>query len=213
MTRTPHCDDLLPWYVNGTLSPEEIRSVESHVEVCAACLRELERCRALAGLYEGIEDSAPAPHPARVERLWARAERSEIPNAFPWRALALVEAAALVLVILGLGWGLRANEPSAPADSGPAFRTLGAGSLEGPADDRFRVVFAPETPESDLRELLRTYDARIVDGPSPLGVYTIAVPRSSDLDDWNRLVVERLRGEDPVLFAEPSRRDPAAAEP
>ena len=34
--------ELLPWYVNQTLTPSELESVEKHIRVCEACQQEIE---------------------------------------------------------------------------------------------------------------------------------------------------------------------------
>lgn len=211
MSAHRRCRELLPWYVNGTLGDDEARLVENHLAECDACRRELTRCRAVSDLYDGIEADAPTPHPSRIERLWTRTRAPEPDRPFPWRGLALVEAAALVVVLLVVGWTSRPIEPPT-GGAEPAFRTLGAPGRHVDAAS-FRVVFAPDTPEETLRAVLHSLDARIVDGPSPLGVYTVSVPRRDDLDDWGGLVAKRLRAEDSVLLVEPSTGGPGHAEP
>src|SRR5215831_1323709 len=61
--------EMLPWYVNGTLSDHERASVEAHLVTCAACQAELARCHDLAAAVrvaaaDGWEPSAE--HFARV---------------------------------------------------------------------------------------------------------------------------------------------------
>jgi hypothetical protein len=207
------CNELLPWYVNGTLAADQVQEIEEHLGECEACRRELERCRALAALYEDVEDLAPAAHPARIARLWARAEETPPrPSRSPWRWIALGQAAAIV-VLLALALRELPEEPVAgPAEPAPVFRTLGDAELEVPrlTAPTFRVVFAPDTPEETMRRILRSLEAEIVAGPSPLGVYTVSVPRSDEMADWSALVVETLRREPDVLLAE-RVHDPSSA--
>jgi len=82
-------------------------------------------------------------------------------------------------------------------DSAPPFRTLSARAVEPPTW-RLRVVFDEQTPEKELRALLVSLEAAVVDGPSPLGVYTVEMPAS--LDPGSTIAVLRTRPE--VLFAE-----------
>lgn len=204
MSEHRRCAERLPWYVNGTLAPDEVRRLEAHLTECADCRRELERCRALASLYDGAEELAPAPHPSRVARLWARAEAENVapPSRFPWRIVALAEAAALIAM---LAFGLHAARNVTPAVDAPArFRTLGDPSPPPARSDAvvLRVVFEPDTPERTIRRILRSLDATIVSGPTPLGVYTLAVPRRDEMENWSGLAIETLRKEDAVLLAE-----------
>ena len=62
-----------------------------------------------------------------------------------------------------------------------------------------RIVFADTTTERQLRETLRSVEARIVDGPSPVGAYTLRITDTQALAS----VVERLRAEPSVRLAEP----------
>jgi anti-sigma-K factor RskA len=208
MSAHRRCWKLLPWYVNGTLDAGEQREVEEHLESCSECRGEIERCRLLEEFYGAMEPSAPAPHPARVERLWARAREAEDRrrSTLPWRPIALAQA-ALIAVGLGiLGWQA-GHAPSARRvpTTPPAFHTLAA--PQAPASvsrvARFRVVFAPETPEAEIRRIVLSFDGEVVGGPTPLGVYTVAIPRRDALEAWTEVVTSRLRGEAAVRFAEP----------
>jgi hypothetical protein len=42
-----HVAEILPWYVNASLSREETALVDEHLATCAACRDELARCRVL----------------------------------------------------------------------------------------------------------------------------------------------------------------------
>ena len=201
MTGHRRYSDLLPWYVNGTLDADEAERIEAHLPTCAECRRELARCRAFAGLYEDVEDLAPAPHPSRIARLWHRVDAPEPTRPFPWRALALVEAVALILVVGVVGWLARPDVPGDLAGE-PAFRTLGAErSSPAPTGVELRVVFAPETEERTIREAVRSLGGRIVDGPSSAGVYTLSVLAGSAPGDRQR-ILDQLRSHQAVLFAE-----------
>lgn len=74
MSRSPieHPDELLPWYVNGTLADEEERGVEDHLESCPACrdaVRELEALR--LATRDALAAEAPSPGEAGLARLLA----------------------------------------------------------------------------------------------------------------------------------------------
>ena len=74
MSRSPieHPDELLPWYINGTLEGEEERGVEEHLESCPACrdaVRELEALR--LATRDALATDTPSPGEAGLARLLA----------------------------------------------------------------------------------------------------------------------------------------------
>lgn len=209
---------LLPWYANGTLTGDERREVRDHLEECADCREELQRCRALGELYESAASAAPAPHPARIERLWDRirsVDRSEEPSGrrtLPWRWIALTEAAVIVALIGSIAATSPIGEVSGPEDAAPAYRTLSSTESPDPSAEAplFRVVFASETTEREIRDTLLSLEGRVVAGPTPYGVYTVAVPAARDGDASVEGINARLRKQSAVRFAEPVS-DPAPA--
>lgn len=79
--------ELIPWYVNDTLEAAERRLVERHLAGCAECRAEVALCRGMVEAGGRPEALAPAPHPARLERLVARIVE-EADAAEPDRAVA-----------------------------------------------------------------------------------------------------------------------------
>ena len=67
--------ELLPWYVNATLQPEERTQVEAHLKGCQECARELEQALELQHAVSG--DPAPEPSPFQFTRALARVEEYE----------------------------------------------------------------------------------------------------------------------------------------
>lgn len=57
MTDRQHVDDLLPWYVNDTLQPDEHLRVAAHLETCDACAAALVDWRLVA---HAVREAAPA---------------------------------------------------------------------------------------------------------------------------------------------------------
>ena len=79
------------------------------------------------------------------------------------------------------------------------YETLSSAPVEAAAGPRLAIAFAAETPEGELRALLQETGARIVEGPSPRGIYTLALDADAPLED----VVARLRAHPGVRLAEP----------
>jgi anti-sigma-K factor RskA len=221
--------DLLPWYVNGTLAPDEHRRVEDHVAGCPLCREEVERSRRLAAMVRATDEVAPAPHPAELRRLLARLgedgedgeeeERDPAPVRRRWpgpawlRRLAVAQAAALaaLLALVALLLAERAAIPTVPTVPPATYRTLSAPEPAAAGGAlRIRLLFAPETPERELRTLLAGIEGQLAGGPSPLGVYTVAVPAGPAADPLP-VVLAYLRSHPAVRFAEPAADFPAGA--
>src|SRR5690349_9331049 len=81
---------LLPWFANGTLSPDERAHVELHVSDCIGCKQELQRLRSWQNLYRA---EAPEIDMERgLARVQARIDEIEasVASPSPWRrALAM----------------------------------------------------------------------------------------------------------------------------
>ena len=198
----------LPWLASGTLEPEERKRVELHLSDCVPCREELAvEHRLREAVRDGV-DVAPAPHPIQLARLIERIDAAEAGgpqqdgararSSRLWRWLVAGQAAAILLLAASLV--ARGGRES----SKPTFRTLSAApsSIEPAAGMRIRVVFADTLDQRGVRELLLPLGAEIVSGPSPLGVYTIALSGERDAEPlaW---VVAHLRAQPQVRFAEP----------
>lgn len=54
--------NLLPWYLNQTLSEEEVRKVEAHLKECPKCRKELEELRWLSSGVKELSEAFVSPH-------------------------------------------------------------------------------------------------------------------------------------------------------
>jgi hypothetical protein len=206
--------DLLPWYAAGRLDPAEHAGVEAHLDGCAECQAEL---RAEHGLAAGLkaspdapdtpvfdveqgwrtlrrlmQDDAPAKGPlaAAVASFGAWGRRAAVGwrSGGPWLGWVLVAQSCLLLILGGVIW----RDAAQPA----RYRTLGAAPV--PAAGNMVVIFGPDTPEAQMRRILRTDHARLVDGPTAADAYVIHVPAAE-----RAAALARLRGEAGVVLAEP----------
>jgi hypothetical protein len=202
--------DALPWLLNGTLAGAEREAAQAHLRDCALCrgdlasLRRLREAgaapdpqcdpeRALARLMARIDTPAagganalaPAPPPAPLP------DPPPAANDPHWlRRVALAQCAAIVLqaVLLAalLAW---------PEGRDDAYRGLGA----APAPQgQVVVLFRPDTPERELRRIVRAGGARIVAGPTVTDAWVLAMPQAQSAS-----ALARLRAEPAVLLAEP----------
>ncbi len=208
-------EELLPWYVNGALSPAETATVEQHLARDPACRAELEECRALARLLEAHETATWQPKPAAFDRLLADIDRLDAAPAPartdpPWWRRILeglrntpaparwtLATQSLALAALALALLL----PTQPVD--PGYETLSDSPPALTAEPRLRVVFDDAMNVGELRALLHDVTGHIVAGPTPLGVYTIAVTDGESPDDALDQAVTALRAHPGVRLVEP----------
>jgi len=177
---------LLPWWVNGTLDAAEHARVDAHLADCPRCQADAAWQTRLRGA-----PAAAAPLDGAVERDWAAlrrrvaddraADHAEADAANPaaaprprlavpgwqraarWLPLALGLQAALVLaLVVGLPLLLRPPE---------AYRALGA--APGAAAANALVVFNTDASEAQLRSALRASGARLLGGPTVTDAYLL----------------------------------------
>lgn len=163
--------ELLPWFVNGTLEPDESRRVAAHLAQCSRCQGD---AREQAALRTALPQDAPA---GDVERSWA-ALRSRLaepavaaarPSRAPprsawrpgWRFAVALQAMVIVVLAAALAGVSSLDEP---------YRTLGA---PGAVDPDALVVFRPDATSAQMRDALRAADARIVGGPTATDAYLL----------------------------------------
>lgn len=201
---------LLPWYVAGGLDEAERAQVKAHLDRCADCRAALQSERRLAAevatlpgeagdvehgwalISQQLDQEEPrrpaaAPRRAREPR-GRRGEASRPATRAPWREWAI---AAQLVLIAGLGaqvW--RLAQPAAQ------YHALGAAPVNTAAN--VVVIFRPDTPERDLRQILQGNDARLVDGPTVADAYMLHVPQAN-----RTAVLARLRRQTQVVLAEP----------
>ena len=199
-----HAWELIPWYVNGTISESRRDSLQLHLEQCSRCRDEVESQRAL---MQGMKTRQPVqamPH-ASLQKLMARidAEPAEQPatSARPPRALRWLTA-AVVLQALIMGTLAAALLRTRPEAAPAAYQTVSSpAGASGAAS--VRAVFSPQMSLGELQALLERAHLRIVNGPTPEGVYTLA---TLDAGDDPGLALLTVRAHPAARFAEPIGR-------
>src|SRR5436305_4491567 len=223
--------ELLPWYVNGTLSDQDRVRVEDHAAGCRRCQDEVESCRRTATAIKGLGDVAPSPHPVQLQRMLARIDEAERHDGHgrkerreddavvrfgaplraliaatprPLRGAMLAQVAVIVLLVGVLVWG-ELHSGTAVTSSRPpvSYQTL---SDPAPAPVPggtvvLHLMFSPRATEKEIRGLLLEVHGEITAGPSPLGIYTVEVPAAGHSVS---AVLARLHSDPAVAFAEPA---------
>ncbi|MFJ1467758.1 MULTISPECIES: zf-HC2 domain-containing protein [Massilia] len=204
-TRTDHLDaqEALPWLANGTLAGAELERVQAHIATCAQCRADLallrtvhaagpgpdldfDPDRALARLMPQLD--AP-PVQARTGLLQRWRDRAAA-NDRTWLRAAVAFQFGAIAVLAAL-----LARPSGQPDSPASYRVLGAAGANGMA--RVVVTFRPDTPEAELRRIVRASGARIVGGPTVTEAWLVGADGRLDP------VLARLRAEPAVTLAEP----------
>ena len=192
--------ELLPWLVNGTLSDIERTRVERHVAECVACSQEVDNLRLLQAIVVHDDEADPQASQA-LARLKDRLQGPERKPAAksiggqwretrPWVRYAMVAQLLLVAALTGA----LLHQP-APQQ----YRALGATPKPARPESGLVVVFSETIPERDMRDLLLRLHARIVDGPSPAGAFTLRVAQGDQA-----AALAMLRHTNSVVFAEPA---------
>ena len=202
---------LLPWYLAGGLDDSDQVRVKAHLSECAECQAEFQREQRLAEAVAALPVDAVAPDveqgwrlisrrieeeaqrrsplAAWTERLFARRPQADRPrrSEAPWLRLALAAQFCLLLLLGAVLWR-----------TAPPVRYHALGAAPVSAAGNLVVIFRPETPEKELREILRANDARLVGGPTEADAYLLHVPATSRV-----AALARLRRQAQVVLAEP----------
>jgi hypothetical protein len=215
------CWNLLPWWVNGTLSPDQASGVEQHLAECPVCTAEANVQRTLQLQLRDGDPVSIAPQSAwqkMAERLDSEDEalarghfksRPKIAGVWPWAV------AAQTLLIVGLTtavWQQSSSPDFATTQSDamlqPNYETLTSTAATVAIGESMRVVFRRDAPVAEVNALLRQLPAQIVAGPSEAGVYTLAVPvanpSTADRKKTAADLLARVRADSRVIFAEPT---------
>lgn len=174
----------LPFYVNGTLAPDEAGEIAALIESDARLRAEAD---ALAALRQRMQaEPVQSPGEAGLERLMTALDRAEPAN-LPtppgiWRGARIWQVAAAALLAVAVVQGLLLS--GLRGEDG--FDLAGA---EGRmAEAAFRVTFDPGATEAQIRSALLDAGVVIVNGPSALGFYDLAPLEGVDAEEAARLL-------------------------
>jgi len=211
--------ELLPWYVNQTLSEGERGSVALHLSSCAACSSELEQYQTIGAAVVESATEVPAPAGDLFSRAMADIQHYEQAKAiaktntmgtpaewlsrlgetlFGWMApapmLARAVVAAQFAVVLVLAGALGVSLWK-QAD----YSTL-SGSAAGRGDGTTLAIrFNENISEAQVRQTLAGIKGSIIAGPSALGIYTVEVPIAANQNVELEQLLQRLRANSQVV--------------
>jgi hypothetical protein len=218
--------ELLPWYVNATLDQQERDLVASHLEGCSECAKEVRSLTAIRKAVIAAGDQAPEPSPRLMDRALADIEnyerstaqaesrKSSKPNTFRERIRSLgaswwpatpvfarfaMAAQLAALVVVG---ALAIYQHSHPNIVYKSLSETPGQETGNPAKARISVGFRDKASAREIRQALSEISGTIVDGPSPLGLYTVQLPFASDQSaEVDKAVQKLLQNQRVVSFA------------
>ena len=211
---------LIPWLVNGTLNDDIATGLRAHLSSCQPCHEDYEAQvrlsasmraespltfaaessfqKLLARIDSSAKQAGAVLREADTEARQERRSPLRAPPAVRWLAAAAA-LEALALGLLAWGWHSRVSVRHG------TYVTLASPAPSYDSAEQVRVVFRKDLTVARLQVLLRSVDARIVEGPASAGVYTLGfAPATSKAAFRRRLAV--LRADSAILFAEPVAR-------
>lgn len=192
MSTKDQFDELLPFYVNGTLAEADRAWVDAYLKEHPQAAAELDRCRTLhsriradvpavsseVGLERAIgriRSDGPAPQLSRraaPPSLWERASQ--------WLATlvpqpVLKPAFAVALAVVAVQGVVIVQMAAERDDESSMIRSLPPGQVaeQGPY---LKVNFKSDAREADIRMLLIEVRGSLAAGPGQLGDYYVRVP-------------------------------------
>lgn len=180
-------EELLPWYVNGSLGADDKAFVEAYLEQHPDARGELDWYRSL---QRRVQENAPAV-PATIGLAKAmrliqgdRPTFSERMSAF-FGNMGLRPAYALAgLAVVAVQSGVILQMLGDARENAEEIRALHAVRVEeGPM---LKISFAPDAKESDIRMLVMQLRGELAGGPGQLGDYYLRVPSGSEAEALKR---------------------------
>ena len=184
MTNDQHPDELLPWFVNQSLSDHEREQVEAHLQSCSRCQQEVDFLRNVRAEVKTCSSSSPGE--LGLQRLLREVKQdSSLQQGYGqkrsgWWGNGLAIAASLVIMVqAGLlmdAWFF--SKPMVP--------------LSGPSDLGviLQISFQPTATEPDIRQTVSAINGIFVGGPGQLGIYRIRLP----LESQDKSTIEEAMG-------------------
>jgi anti-sigma-K factor RskA len=214
---------LLPWYAAGTLRRRDRQRVEEALRSDAALARHVELVREELAETIHLNETLGAPPPRVADRLMAaieaeaNAKRKTPPGAavrwltgvfanLPPRTLAVAASFAILAIALQafmlVDIFTRPQGGTQQAALEPAHRH---GSFA-------MVRFAQAASAAEITNFLHNYQAALVDGPTPSGLYRVRIAVTSLAKEEMGKIIAKMRQDRIVELAEPAA-EPEPADP
>lgn len=189
--------ELIPWYVNGSLPPEDLATINRHVISCPECAVEVARQRGIAGSI-----SIDEPYTSSAAGSWKKlSSQIKSERSLPAHRWAILNRFAPSPRGMMFGGACAAACMIAVFTYMPGvgeFRTL---TRPGSPSTMIKFQTVSEMAPERLEALMMEHGLELVDGPSASGVYT-AAPRNAAADP--QAFSEALMKSPQIMFAAPA---------
>ncbi len=198
-------EELLPWFVAGSLSADETRAVQAFIDSGEISAAELNEVSLFAETINEQSAHEPEYNPAILENAMAKLDSvvqepaeeplivrepvaqpgllERISTFFKWdetpRMAKLAIGAQFAAVLAMVVFVTAPDNGGAFFSRDNVYESVSGTTAIAAAD--LTLAFAPGTTVEDVAALLATVDGRIVDGPNSLGMYSIALPEGADI--------------------------------
>lgn len=205
-------DELLPWYVNETLSGGERARVRRHLDECGAC----QEAATLLSRVQSVVSrpmATPILPPMHPERVLEKIDRLERRGRRPWRKPPIIAAASLAIAAATLLLLLPDREAGVPQPS--LYETVTSAPQQATMDYVMNLEFEPGAGQGDRQRVLRELDAGDIRRDDVSGTYhvnvTLAALSLDELERFIRAVEDRpeVRAARIVALQLPMQREPA----
>lgn len=189
--------ELLPWFINESLSDRERELVMAHLADCADCRQERDHLQSVEKLI--VEEDVPVPSyqfsyrklASRIEEAERNRESTEILESrrarANWMAIAGV-AATLFAGVLTVAWFQNPEELG-------EFRTLSTTSPDNGQLHRIQLTFEQPIQAQTLRQALIDTRSNIISGPSNDGTYLVEMNVPQGVPDADFLkTIQQIEG-------------------
>ncbi len=189
-----HPAELLPWFVNETLSTEEQRTVEEHLETCPQCQQEIELLQKMRTHVKDIRTESPGEFGLNRLLNTVRNDRTVAapppPSSRWWKTGFAIAASLIIFIQAGLlidTWYI--SKPMIPLSGSQEHELV------------LQVSFSPTTTEAQIRDVITAVHGRFIDGPSSLGIYRIRLDKSgTSRESTINSAIQHLRQQTEIIL-------------
>lgn len=178
--------ELLPWFVNGSLNEEEHSLVGEHIAECDTCGKAVTQLLSISAQFNAQDPELPHRNiNAFIDNLPSQSTNS------PGRRW--LRPAMAACAVIGLAIVLIFTFPSQDR-----YRTLGRSESDLKGRAVIQVVFSPNAREREIRKLLLEDGNEVLSGPSRHGVYRVLLGPGQR----SEIYIARLQHNPDVVFVD-----------
>jgi anti-sigma-K factor RskA len=207
---------LLPWYAAGTLRRRDRQRVEEALRKDPGLARHVDLVREELVETIHLNETLGAPTPRAADRLMAAidaeatAARKRAPGAMTGWLTGFFANLSPRTMAVAASFAMLAIALQAVAIVDIFTKPQGAVQVEGQGAEHkngtFAMVrFARQASAGEITNFLQTYQAALVDGPTPGGLYRVRVAMTSLAKEELARIVARMRQDRVVETAEPGQ--------